>query len=90
VATSSAFGPIIAIPAVMGYAWAGWNVPDLPLGSMGYVSLLGAGIVVPVSVLAAPLGVRLAHGISRRKLEMGFAVLLLALGARLVASLMGE
>ncbi len=90
VATSSAFGPIIAIPAVIGYAWAGWNVPDLPAGSAGYVSLLGAAIVVPVSVLAAPLGVRIAHGISRRKLEVGFALLLLALGTRFVVSLMGH
>jgi uncharacterized membrane protein YfcA len=74
----------------MGYIWAGWNVADLPPGSLGYVSLLGAAIVVPVSVLAAPLGVRLAHGISRRKLEIGFAILLIVLGSRLLFSLMSH
>jgi uncharacterized membrane protein YfcA len=89
VATSSGFGPIIAIPATLGYVWAGWNMTGLPPGSFGYVSLAGAAIVIPVSVLAAPLGVYFAHGISRRKLEFGFAVFLMAMGTRFLLSLMG-
>jgi uncharacterized membrane protein YfcA len=37
--------------------------------------------------LTAPLGVRLAHALSRRQLEIGFGVFLLVIAARFVASL---
>jgi uncharacterized membrane protein YfcA len=76
VGTSSGFGPMIAIPGTLGFVWAGRGVAGVPRGSLGYVSLLSAAIIVPVSVLAAPLGVRMAHGISRRKLELFFATFL--------------
>lgn len=86
VATSSGFGPMIAIPGLIGYAWAGWGNPDLPPLSLGYISLLGAAIVIPASVLTAPLGVRVAHGLSRRKLEVAFALFLTAVAVRLFIS----
>jgi uncharacterized membrane protein YfcA len=82
VGTSSGFGPMIAIPGTLGFIWAGWGVAGVPPGSLGYVSVLSAAVIVPVSVLAAPLGVRLAHGISRRKLELSFATFLALVAAR--------
>lgn len=82
VATSSGFGPIIAIPATLGFVWAGWQVAGLPPGSLGYVNLLGTAMIVPASVLAAPLGVRVSHGISRRKLELAFATFLAVVAVR--------
>ena len=87
VATSSAFGPIIAIPGALGFVWAGWHAAGRPPGSLGYVSLLGALMIIPTSVLAAPLGVRVAHGISRRKLELAFATFLVVVGMRFLFSL---
>lgn len=87
VATSSAFGPIISIPGALGFAWAGWGAAGLPPGSLGYVSLLGALLIIPTSVLAAPFGVRIAHGISRRKLELAFASFLAIVGVRFMFSL---
>jgi len=82
VATSAGLGPIIALPATLGYIWAGWNEPGLPPGSLGFVSLLGALIVAPLSVMTAPLGVATAHGISRRALELAFATFLLIVAIR--------
>jgi len=87
VATSSGFGPLISIPGALGFVWAGWHAAGLPPGSLGYVSLLGALIIIPTSVGAAPLGVRIAHGISRRKLELAFATFLLLVGVRFLVSL---
>ncbi len=87
VATSSAFGPLISIPGVIGFAWAGWNVAGLPPGSLGYVNIPGAILVVPASVIAAPLGVRIAHGISKRGLELAFATFLALMAARFLVSL---
>ncbi len=88
VATSSGFGPLISIPGALGFVWAGWGVAGLPPGSLGYVSLLGALLIIPTSVAAAPLGVRIAHGISRRKLELAFALFLLTVGLRFLLSLL--
>lgn len=88
VATSSGFGPLIAIPGLLGYVWAGWGVPDMPPLTLGYVSMLAALTVIPASVLAAPIGVRVAHGISRRKLEIFFAIFLATVALRLLVSLL--
>lgn len=86
VATSSGFGPLIAVPGLAGYIWAGWGNPELPPASLGFVSVLGAAVIMPMSVLAAPLGVRVAHGISRRKLELAFAAFLALVAFRLFLS----
>jgi uncharacterized protein len=89
VATSSGFGPIISIPGALGFVWAGWDAAGRPPGSLGYVSLLGALLVIPTSVLAAPFGVRIAHGISRRSLELAFAAFLTLVAIRFLLSLIG-
>ena len=87
VATSAGFGPMIALPGVIGYIWAGWNAPDLPPLALGYVHVLAAAIVIPASVLAAPYGVAAAHRISKRKLELAFAAFLAVVALRLFISL---
>jgi uncharacterized protein len=51
------------------------------------VSLIGLVIMAPVSTLVAPYGARLAHALPRRQLEIGFAIFLLVVSARFVASL---
>lgn len=89
VATASGFGPIIAVPATLGFVWAGWHIAGLPPGSFGYVNLVGTAMIVPASVLAAPLGVRIAHGISRRTLELAFATFLALVAVRFLISLFG-
>ena len=87
VATSSGVGPLIAIPGMLGYMWAGWGNPLVPPFSLGYVSVIGALLVIPTSVIAAPFGVRAAHGMSRRTLELSFAAFLALVALRLAISL---
>lgn len=88
VATSSGFGPLIAIPGMLGFAWSGWGVDGLPPLSVGYVSVIGAAAIIPTGIIAAPWGVRLAHGIPKRKLELAFAVFLALVVTRFVFSLL--
>jgi uncharacterized membrane protein YfcA len=83
VGTSSACGVGIALASAAGYATHA-PAQAMPAGSLGYVfvpAALGIGVA---SVLAAPLGVRLAHRVSPRTLKRvfaGFLVLMaLALG----------
>jgi uncharacterized membrane protein YfcA len=96
VATSSALAVLISIPGALGYVYAGWpaavRYPDvaalqLPF-ALGYVSLIGAVLVMPTSLLTAPLGVRAAHAMSKRMLEMAFGSYLFIVGGRFVISLL--
>ncbi len=95
VATSSALAVLISIPGALGYVYAGWPVaaryPDvmalqLPF-ALGYVSLIGAILVMPMSLFAAPLGVQAAHSLSKRMLEAAFGCYLLIVGSRFAISL---
>lgn len=88
VATSSGLGVIIGVPASIGYMIAGWPyMQDLPPFSIGFVSVLGVLLIAPASVLAAPYGARLAHRLSKRKLEIAFGLFLLAIALRFTLSL---
>jgi uncharacterized membrane protein YfcA len=90
VATSSGVGVLISIPGIIGYMIAGWPQQALmPPLSVGYVSFLAAALFAPPSVLAAPYGAKLAHSWPRRRLEIAFAVFLLVVSFRFLASLMG-
>jgi len=95
IATSSGLGVLISIPGAIGYIYAGWPAaaanPDvlalqLPF-ALGYVSLIATIIVAPTSVLTAPLGVKLAHALPKRALEISFGIFLLLVCARFFVSL---
>src|SRR4051812_22856172 len=95
VATSSALAVLISIPGAIGYVYAGWpaaaRFPDvaalqLPF-AVGYVSLIGAALVMPMGLVVAPLGVKAAHAMSKRALEKAFGCYLLIVGSRFVISL---
>lgn len=88
VGTSAGIGTLIALPGAIGLAWAGWGETGLPPFSLGYVSFIGAALMIPTSVFAAPYGARVAHGISRRTLELAFAALLSTVGLRFLVSLL--
>lgn len=85
VATSAGVGVLIAIPGAIGYMIAGFGAPGLPPFSIGYVNLLAVAVVMPLTLLFAPLGVRIAHGASRRQLEVAFGLFLALVSVKFVA-----
>jgi uncharacterized membrane protein YfcA len=87
ISTSAGVGALIAVPGTLGYMAAGWGVPGLPPLSIGFVSLLGVGLIIPAALVTTPLGVRLAHSWPRRRLEVGFGIFLLTVAARFASSL---
>ncbi len=96
VATSSALAVLISVPGALGYVYAGWpaapRFPDVAAlqwpFALGYVSLIGAVLVMPTSLVTAPLGVKVAHAMSKRMLEMAFGAYLFIVGGRFVISLL--
>lgn len=89
VATSSGVGILISIPGALGYLLAGIDKPFLPPLSLGFVSLIGIAAFAPVSVLTAPIGVKIAHALSKRHLEIAFGTFLLLVSLRFIASILG-
>ena len=88
VATSAGVGVPITIAGTLGYMLAGWpHQAQLPPLSVGFVSLFGVAFMAPVSSFTASYGVRLAHWLPRRKLEIGFAIFLMFASLRFIVSL---
>src|SRR5581483_4682979 len=74
VGTSAACGMPISWGGAAGFIVHGWGHPGLPPYSLGYVSLLAFTALGAASVATAPLGARLAHGLSPTSLSRGFAI----------------
>jgi uncharacterized membrane protein YfcA len=70
-----------------GYAVQGLRVEDLPSPSLGYVYLPALILVAATSMLAAPLGARVAHRLPVKRLRVIFALLLYALAVRMLVVL---
>jgi uncharacterized membrane protein YfcA len=88
VATSAGIGVPITIAGTIGYMLAGWpHMAQLPPLSVGFVSLVGFALMAPVSSFTASYGVRLAHWMPRRKLEIAFGVFLAIVSLRFIVSL---
>lgn len=89
VATSAGIGVPITIAGAIGYILAGWRyTPQMPVLSLGFVSLIGVILIAPVSIFTASYGVRLAHWLPRRKLEIAFAIFLAVVSLRFLLSLL--
>lgn len=88
VATSAAVGLPIAVAGSLGFVVTGWRA-DVPPWSLGYVYLPAMVGIAAASASFAPLGARLAHRLPTAVLRRVFAVFLLLVGARMLASAAG-
>ena len=73
VATSAALGFPIALAGTIGYALAGWRLPDMPPGTLGYVYWPAFLLLSAASMLTAPFGARVAHRMEVAPLRRVFA-----------------
>jgi uncharacterized membrane protein YfcA len=87
IGTSAAIGFPIAVTGTVGYIVNGWGKAGLPPYSLGFVSLTALVSIAVMSVLTAPLGVRLAHSLPVDKLKKIFAVVLFLVGTKMLVSL---
>jgi uncharacterized membrane protein YfcA len=86
---SAGAGVLISLTGAASFMLAGLPHQALmPPLSIGFVSLIGFALMAPVTSLVAPLGARIAHSISKRKLEIAFGCFLLLIGMRFVVSLL--
>jgi len=88
IGTSAAIGLPIAVAGTIGYIFNGWGIDSLPAYSIGYINLPALLGIACISVLTAPLGVRLAHSLPVDRLKRIFAVLLYAVGTKMLIGLL--
>jgi len=88
VATASAIGVLIAIPGAIGFCLGGLGVPARPQWSLGFASLIGFLLIVPMTMIATPWGVALTHRINPLWLRRAFALFLALTGLRMGMSLL--
>jgi len=87
IGTAAANGFPIALAGSAGYILQGLRIEGLPGSSLGFVYLPALTLIVATSMLAAPWGARLAHRLPITRLRTVFALMLYALGARMLATL---
>ena len=75
VGTAALFGLVISLPGTVGFLLARPDVA-VPWGTVGLVSVPGALLISPMTMLFAPVGARLAHSLSRRQLAIAFGMFL--------------
>ena len=75
VATAAGFGVLIAVPSVIGFLLVD-AAPNSPPLTVGAVNLVAFAIVIAMTLITAPLGVRLAHAMDPKPLKRVFAVFL--------------
>lgn len=84
VGTASAFGLIIAVPAVIALILSGLGAEGRPPLSLGYVNLVAFALIVPISTAMAPRGAQLAHALDAKWVKRAFAVFLAITSVRML------
>ena len=86
IGTSSAVSLFVCVPGAILLLLSGQTPDHAPIGTFGLVNVLGAACVIPLSVIAAPLGVRFGKNIKPSTLKRIFAVALLIVSVRMLYS----
>lgn len=89
VGTAAAFGLLISAPATALMLATGRPPPDAPFGTVGVVNLVGFACIVPLTVLLAPVGVRLGARLDGARLKQVFALFLILSGLRMLWQQLG-
>ncbi|WP_072777299.1 sulfite exporter TauE/SafE family protein [Marivita hallyeonensis] len=87
IATSAGLGLLIGLPGLAIYVVTGLGVAGRPIASLGYLNLLGFMFIMPIAVWLAPVGARIAHGLSDRRMKQLFGLFLVLVAVRFLGVL---
>lgn len=76
VATAAGFGVLIAVPAVIGFLLVD-TAGAMPPFTVGAVNLIAFGVVIAMTLITTPFGVKLAHSMDPGPLKRIFSVFLI-------------
>lgn len=87
VGTASGFGLIIAVPSALGFLTM--RIENAPPLTLGAVNLPAFVVIVAMTLLTTPLGVRLAHAMDPKPLKRAFAVFLMVVALNMLRKAAG-
>jgi uncharacterized membrane protein YfcA len=88
VATAAGFGVLIAVPSVIGFLFVPIET-NAPPYTVGAVNLVAFTIIIAMTLITAPWGVRLAHAMDPKPLKRVFAVFLVLVALNMLRRSVG-
>lgn len=88
VATAAGFGVLIGVPAVIGFLFVDTG-PGAPPFTLGAVNLVAFSIIIAMTLITAPWGVKLAHAMDPKPLKRVFAVFLVLVALNMLRKAVG-
>jgi uncharacterized membrane protein YfcA len=89
VATAAGFGVLIAVPAVIGFLFVPIDPTSRPPFTIGAVKLVAFVVVIAMTLVTAPWGVKLAHAMDAGPLKKAFGVFLTLVALNMLRKALG-
>lgn len=89
VATAAGFGVIIAVPSVLGFLFVGGGTEGRPPYTVGQVNLIAFVVIVAMTMITTPWGVKLAHAMDPKPLKRVFAVFIMIMAVNMLRKALG-
>lgn len=89
VGSAAVFGLLIALAGVITLLSIGTMPTDAPLGTWGLVNLPAFFLIIPLTMLFAPIGVKIGSKLDQQQLKRAFAIVLMITGIRMLIQTLG-
>ncbi len=89
VATAAGFGLLIAVPSVAGFLLITGEGANRPPYTIGQVNMVAFAVVVAMTLITTPWGVKLAHAMDPKPLKRAFAVFIMVMALNMLRKALG-
>lgn len=89
VATAAGFGLLLAVPSVIAFLLLSGAGANRPPFTIGQVNVVGFALVVAMTLITTPLGVKLAHAMDPKPLKRVFAFFIMIMAVNMLRKAMG-
>ncbi len=89
IATAAGFGLIIAVPSVAGFMLMDVSNDGRPPLTIGAVNLVAFAVIIAMTLITTPWGVRLAHAMDPKPLKRVFAVFIIVVALNMLRKALG-
>lgn len=89
IATAAGIGLLIAVPSVIGFLVLPFNGENVPPFSIGPVNIPAFGLVIAMTLITSPYGVKLAHSMDPKPLRRIFAIFLTIVAINMLRKALG-
>jgi len=89
VATAAGFGVVIAVPSVIGFLFMDVGVESRPPYTIGAVNLIAFAVIISMTLITTPLGVKIAHAMDPKPLKRVFGGFLVLVAVNMLFKALG-